>query len=1134
MNKHVAKLSLLKSSVRVTLSALLATLLALAGLTAIATPAHALAVDASAASFNFDYAAKATLLSGGANTANGAVVKYTNVTDSTIPGISIDAVVTTALTNSTVTNYDSIGNASNNVNYFQTNGTFSGTYGTQEFTFAFYESGTYTGVGTGIPITLKNVSVTSIDLDGSSNFCQFTDFTGFQSYVLASPTSVNVKTNATDSTIPVGTTRFIGTSCGINDNLSSDAVQVQFDSVTTFKAKFGLSGNSTTNYFGIAFKPLSVLFPSATTTTANNPSNQPPTSSNTTVYATSGAAQILQLADFGNYSDPDSNPFVKVKITTLPTAGTLEKFVNGSWMAVALNDEITVADITSGNLRYTGSADNSLQFRVSDGTTYSTSAYTMSILMASQPQTITFANPGTKTPTSPSFASGATASSGLTVTLTSLTPGVCTVSGLNIVPVAAGQCTIVATQLGSRSYSEAAPVTQAFPITTLTAQTINAPNPGNQTWSGSSYTITRTPTATSGLTVTMISTTPSVCTVSGFVITIVGPGNCTIRNTQAGNGTYGPAPQVEYTFAVNPAASSYTITYDGNTKTSGSVPAVTTGNGSVTLRGNTGTLAKTGYTLTGWNTNADGTGTHYALSGSYNLTADVTLYAEWTAVVYTVTYDGNNNYSGTAPADTTGNGSVTLRGNTGTLARSGYTLTGWNTNTGGTGTHYALSGSYNLTADVTLYAEWTADASYSITYNGNSKTSGTVPSNTTGNGSVTLAANTGTLVRTGYTLTGWNTNAGGTGTHYALSGSYNLTAHVTLYAEWTAIEFTITYDGNSNTSGSAPADTVGYGAVVLTTGHGTLVKTSYTFNGWNTQADGLGTHYASAANYSLLADVTLYAEWSAVNYTITYLDNGKTGGSVPSHTTGHGSVTLANNTGTLVKTGYTLTGWNTNAGGTGTHYDLADGYTLNADVSLYAEWTAVVYTLTFDGNGATTGLAPIALTGFGHKTIPTLGNLVKTNYTFKGWNTAANGSGTRYGAASTYNLTADTTLYAEWALTPQVQYNANGANGGTTPGEIPAGSPVTVDPNTGNLHRSGFRFGGWNTSPNGTGTTYAAGTTPVLPVGTVLYAVWIPTDSLASTGSDFNSLVAYGTGLVGFGLFMNGMSTNRRRRPRRA
>ena len=979
MNKHLAKLSALKSTVTTGISALLVTLLALSGLTIGATSAHALSVDASAATFTFNAGSggNATQINGSNNKLTGAIVKFSNVTGSTIPGVSIDAVVTTTLVSTTISVYDSPGNASGNTEYFQVDTGITGTNSYSEFKFDFYEGGTYTGPNTGIPIVLRNVSVTSLDLDGLSN-CQFTDFTAFQSYKLSSPTYLQVKTNANDSNVPVGTTRFLATRCTNNDtNIVDDAVQVQYDTVTSFTVKFGSNVAAGTNYFAIAFKPLSALYPSATITTNSNTANQPPTSSNTTVYATSGAAQILQLADFGNYADPDGNPFSKVKITALPGSGTLEKFVNGAWVPVVLNDEITVADITNGNLRFTGSADTSLQFKVYDGGLYSTSAYTMTLNMANQAQAITFNNPGTKTPTTPAFASGATASSGLTVTLTSLTPGICTVSGLNIVPVAAGSCTIVATQPGNSSYSEAQSVTQTFPITTLTAQTITAPNPGTQTWSGSSYTITRTPTATSGLTVTMLSTTPSVCTVSGQVITIVGPGNCTIRNTQAGNSTYGPAPQVEYTFAVNPASSNYTITYDGNNNTGGSVPAITTGNGSVTLRTNSGTLVKTGYTFGGWNTQADGQGTHYAVSAAYNLTADITLYAEWTPATYTVTYNGNSSTGGTAPSTTTGNGSVTLRGNTGTLVKTGYTLTGWNTNAGGTGAHYDLEAAYTLAADITLYAEWTLN-SYTITYDGNINTGGTAPADTTGNGSVTLRTNSGTLAKTGYTLTGWNTLANGQGTHYALGGSYNLTADITLYAEWTAL----------------PAS----------------------------------------------------------------------------------------------------------------------------------------YTITFDGNGFTGGAVPSVITGTGNKTLRTnSGLLVLTNYTFKGWNTAANGQGTHFAVGATYNLTADVTLYAEWELTPQVIYNGNGSTGGSAPGNVTQGNSITVDPNTGNLIRAGYRFVGWNTRANGTGTSYEGGETPNLPVGTVLYAQWERVTPLAGTGSEAGIEFEVGTGLIGLGLFLVAIRSGRRR-----
>jgi len=1044
----------LTSALRSFLAATVATVAVVANLTFIAAPAQALTVDASAASFNFAYPTNGTLMSGASNTVDGAVVKFSNVTGTSVPGVTIDAVVTTTLSNSTITNYDNIGNASSNTDYFQLNMDVGAAYGITTAKFDFYEGGTYTGVGTGIPVVLKNVSVTSIDIDGSTNFCQFTDFTGFQSYVLATDTSLSVKTHATDATIPDGTTRFFAGSCQNNSNRIQDAVQVKFDSVTSFSAKFGTDRSSTPNYFGIAFKPFTPMFGSAGAAPVTNPSNQPPTSSDTSRYVTLNAASVLQLADFGNYSDPDSNPFTQVQITSLPASGTLEKFVNGSWVAVAANDVITVADITNGNLRFTGGVDTSLQFKVHDGTTYSNSVYTLTLLMADQPQTITFNNPGTKTPTTPKFASGATATSGLTVILTSLTPGVCTVSGTDITPVASGMCTIVATQLGNRSWSAAAPVTQTFPISTLTPQTITAPNPGNKTFSGTSFTVTTTPTASSNLTVSMISLTPSVCTVSGFVITIIGTGNCTIRHNQAGNGTYAPAPQVEYTFVVSSPVVDYTLTYDGNNKTGGTVPSSYTGHGSTTLATNSGTLVRSGYTFNGWNTAADGSGTHYAVNASYNLTADVTLYAEWTAINYTITYDGNN------------------------------------------------------------------------------KTGGTAPSSYTGHGSTTLATNSGNLVRTGYTFAGWNTAANGSGTHYDVSASYALSADVILYAQWTALSYTITYDANGHTGGSAPSSTTGYGSVTLATNTGSLARTGYTFNGWNTAANGSGTHYAVGGSYNLTADVTLFAEWTSIVYTITYDGNNKTGGSVPSSTTGFGSVTLETNIGNLTKSHNNFTGWNTLANGSGTHYDTGATYSLTANVTLYAEWTPILYTLTYDANGATGGTAPGLVSGNGTKKLAgNTGSLTIANYTFKGWNTSADGSGTHYATGANYELYADVTLYAEWELTPIITYDPNGATGGSTPGSVAQGSPVTIDPNTGALKRAGFKFAGWNTSPDGKGTTYAPGETPNLPVGTVLYAVWIPVSSLAETGSSYLGLL--GTSALLIVLGMAGVIADLRIRRRR-
>ena len=78
----------------------------------------------------------------------------------------------------------------------------------------------------------------------------------------------------------------------------------------------------------------------------------------------------------------------------------------------------------------------------------------------------------------------------------------------------------------------------------------------------------------------------------------------------------------------------YTVTYNGNGNTGGSVPTdnthyATNGTGTVTVRGNTGNLVRTGYTFTGWNTAADGSGTDYAANATFTIYENVTLYAQW-------------------------------------------------------------------------------------------------------------------------------------------------------------------------------------------------------------------------------------------------------------------------------------------------------------------------------------------------------------------------------------------------------------------------------------------------------------------------------------------------------------------------
>ncbi|MGO4549454.1 InlB B-repeat-containing protein, partial [Paenibacillus sp. 2TAB23] len=171
---------------------------------------------------------------------------------------------------------------------------------------------------------------------------------------------------------------------------------------------------------------------------------------------------------------------------------------------------------------------------------------------------------------------------------------------------------------------------------------------------------------------------------------------------------------------------------------------------------------------------------------------------------------------------------------------------------------------------------------------------------------------------------------------------------------------------NSSTGGAVPTDSGMYetGEAVNVLGKGSLAKTGHTFAGWNTAANGLGTNYAAGSVLTMgNANVTLYAKWTLnPTYTVTYNENGSTGGTVPTDSGTYESgtsVTVLGN-GSLVRTGYTFAGWNTLVNGSGTNYAAGAALTMgNANVTLYAKWTPnPTYTVTYNGNGSTAGAVP--------------------------------------------------------------------------------------------------------------------------------------------------------------------------------
>ncbi|WP_028605212.1 IPTL-CTERM sorting domain-containing protein [Ottowia thiooxydans] len=154
-----------------------------------------------------------------------------------------------------------------------------------------------------------------------------------------------------------------------------------------------------------------------------------------------------------------------------------------------------------------------------------------------------------------SISPAATASSGLPVSYSSLTPTVCTVSGMTVTPLTGGACTIAADQaggtVGAVAFNAAARVTQS--VVVQSPQTINFPaqTAGAQTVvTGGTFQIAPAATASSGLPVSYRSLTPTVCTVTGSSVRVLSTGACTIAANQEGDAYFTSATQVSQSVQV--------------------------------------------------------------------------------------------------------------------------------------------------------------------------------------------------------------------------------------------------------------------------------------------------------------------------------------------------------------------------------------------------------------------------------------------------------------------------------------------------------------------------------------------------------------------------------------------------------
>lgn len=259
-------------------------------------------------------------------------------------------------------------------------------------------------------------------------------------------------------------------------------------------------------------------------------------------------------------------------------------------------------------------------------------------------------------------------------------------------------------------------------------------------------------------------------------------------------------------------------------------------------------------------------------------------------------------------------------------------------------------------------------------------------------------------------------------------------------------------------------------------------KTGYTFDKWVT-ADGGSTAYDFTK--AVTGKTSVYASWTPVSYSITYiLDGGTAAGNPADYTIESGAITLKNPT----KTGYSFTGWGGTdlTGNNNTSVTIAAGSTENRTYTAY--WKAADYAVTLHTNGGDSGTDLTSYTYGTGAALPT--DWKKTGYIFDGWYDNERFTGTTVTDISGTD-TGDKEYWAKWtANTYQAIFDYHGADGGNTI----QSKTVTYDSPYGALPvptRTGYTFKGWYTKESGQSSKVDAATTVTTASAHTLHAHWL-------------------------------------------
>ena len=508
------------------------------------------------------------------------------------------------------------------------------------------------------------------------------------------------------------------------------------------------------------------------------------------------------------------------------------------------------------------------------------------------------------------------------------------------------------------------------------------------------------------------------------------------------------------------------------------------------------------------------------------VTADLTVYQNWKDFYKLEFYKEKTDIGGTAYATeyVNPNKATTLATLPTAPTKDNYGFNEWRVYDSSSSTVTSTKFDTNTTVDkdMILVANWTAKIT--ITFH---KNEGVTPE-TTNDVQITPNVNfdgtAPTYTRSGYTFKEWNTESNGSGTAYTSLTSAQFSASDDLYAIWTAAgadQSTLTF--NANLTGVTPnpsSVTVNTGDKVYTANIPVVSKDNYKFDGWYESASITDTTKIDFdAGYTVSESKTVYAHWTYTGtdkITVTFMNDSAQ----------YATIDVAPNT-TLgdsmpanpKKSGYTFKEWNDSSDGKGSTFDKDTnvGATGPATVTVYAQYVQDI-TVNYNANGGSNAPASVTKPAGDTYVDPDVTGMSNGTYTFVGWNTKKNSSGTYVpasGTSLTYQAVADlykdggtaptsVTLYAQWAAIDGSDVDDVKTGTPTDPDPTQQGVRVTFADNapsgitasanpqykypqygdtigTDNMPeyptRTNYKCVGWNTKPDGSGVAITATTT---------------------------------------------------------